>query len=181
MDKKLFIFIYLLTLVLSQTGSLQVIPVTSTLSTNSDYRVTYYTVRTLPASATFLLDFTSTYITVPDSALNASATVQNVAVTGATASCSSNKCLLNLNNEVSIYNNLTITIGSLLNPYFLNAQTINTKVTFNSSYSEDLTWNIDDSHYTPMEITLNSMNQSNYGVGNPVSYTHLTLPTIYSV
>lgn len=57
-------------------------------------------------------------------------------------------------------------------------QPTSTKVTFNSSYQENLNWTIPASYYTPLSITLNSMNQSNYGVGNTgVTYTfNLSLP-----
>lgn len=51
-------------------------------------------------------------------------------------------------------------------------------VYFNASYSESLSWVIDSSYYTPLSIVVNSMTQSNYGVGNTnVIYVfNLTLP-----
>ncbi len=135
MNKQLLVLALLITAVLSQMGSLQVKPLTPTLFAKANYQVSYYTVHTLPANAIFLVDLTQTYITVPNGPLNVTATVQNQPVTGATASCENKICTLNLNNAVSAYSNLTITIGSLTNPYFMVNQPVTTKVTFNSSYN----------------------------------------------
>lgn len=57
-------------------------------------------------------------------------------------------------------------------------QPMTTRVTFNASYQENLSWTIPGSYYTPLPIVLNSMSQSNYGVGNTgVTYTfNLSLP-----
>lgn len=165
-------------LAVAQTGSLQVLPSNGTLFAQSNYQVTYYTVRNLPATGTFLVDFTNTYITVPNATLNVSATVGSIAVNGATGNCSNQYCTLRLNSAVAAFNNIYFSIGLLTNPYFSMNQTITTQVTFNSSYQESLSWTISASYYTPQPIVLNSMSQSNYGVGNTgVTYTfNLTLP-----
>jgi len=178
MLKLALLLMVMTSVVVGQQGSLQVTPLTSTLYTQSQYTLSYYTVKPLPASAVFELDFTSTYIGVPNATLNTSATVQNSPVSGATAVCASMKCTLKLNNAVSIFSNLTIVFGQLKNPYFLLTQPISTKVTFNTSYSEYLSWTIPTSRYTPLSIVSNSMSQSNYGVGNTdVTYTfNLTVP-----
>lgn len=175
---KHLLLVVLIATAASQMGSLQVIPLTSTLSSSANYQVSYYTVHALPSSAYFLMDLSQTYISVPNSTLNVTATVQNSPVSGATATCSASKCTLKLNNAVTAFKNLTITIGSLTNPYFLRSQQTSALVYFNASYSESLSWNIDSSYYSPLSIVVNSMTQSNYGVGNTnVTYTfNLTLP-----
>jgi hypothetical protein len=175
---KVFLLLFLLTLALAQQGSLQLSPLTATLFTSSSYRLSYYTVHPMPSTAQFLMDFSQTYIEIPNATLNASATVQNAAVVGATAVCASGKCTIQLNNAVGIYNNLTITFGALKNPYFLLSQAITTQVIFNSSYSEYLSWTIPTSMYSPLAISALAMGQSNYGVGNTnVSYTfNLSVP-----
>ena len=175
--KTLFLLAFL-SLALAQQGSLQVKPLTATLYTSSDYTLSYYTVHPLPSNAEFLLDFTSTYIEVPAGSLNTSATAQNSPVSGATAVCSSKKCTLKINHAVAAFSNLTITFGSLTNPYFLADQPITTQVVFNNSYTEYLNWNIPKLIYTPLSITKNSITQSNYGVGNTnVTYAfNLSLP-----
>ena len=133
--KLLILTVMMAALAMGQQGSLQVTPLTSTLYTQSNYTLSYYTVHPLPASAVFELDMTNTYIEVPNATLTTSATVQNSPVSGATAVCASKKCTLRLNNAVPVYNNLTIIFGQLKNPYFLLTQPISTKVTFNTSYA----------------------------------------------
>lgn len=175
---KLVIVFLLVWLAWTQTGSLQIQPVISTLSSSSDYNLTYYTFHNMPASATFLLDFTNTYISVPTASLNTTATVTGTSITSSTANCSSNKCTLKLNAAVNAYQTVIIQFGALKNPYFMLNQTISATVTFNASYIESLSSTVPASQYTPLPLTLNSMTQSNYGVGNTeVTYTfNLTLP-----
>lgn len=86
--KCLLLFLAFCSIVLAQTGSLQVRPSNGTLFTQSNYLVTYFPVRNVPASATFQLDFKNTYIVVPNASLNVSATVSGTPVTGATGNCS---------------------------------------------------------------------------------------------
>ena len=163
---------------MASQGSLQVFPVVPTLFTTSQYTLSYYTVFPLPANAHFLLDFSQTYIQIPDAVMNTTATIQNQPVTGSTAVCAAMKCTLKLNNAMVAFNTLTINFGLLTNPYFLHKQTISTQVVFNGSYTEHLFWDILASTYTPLSMTLNSMSQSNYGVGNTnVTYTfNLSIP-----
>ena len=178
MTKPTAILLLLIALVYAQQGSLQVTPLNPVLFSLSNYRINYYTVRQLPSTATFLLDFTNTYIVVPNAVLNITGSVGNTPVSNASGTCSSNRCTLRLNNAVLANGNLTFIIDSLQNPYFTMNQTLTTLITFNSTYSENLAWTILASSYTPMAITLNSMSQSNYGVGNrDVTYTfNLSLP-----
>lgn len=177
--QRVLLIMAVISIALSQaTGSLQVTPNAPVLFASSNYTVNYYTIYALPASASFQLNFSQTYITIPNATLNISAIVQTVPVSGATGSCASNVCTLKLNNPVPASSTMSFTMGMFQNPYFLMNQTISAKVTFNASYSENLTWTIAQSYYTPMAITLNSISQSNYGVGNPnVIYTfNLSLP-----
>jgi hypothetical protein len=175
---KLFLSLLLVWLAWSQTGSLQVQPVTRALSSSSNYTLTYYTFYNLPSGATFLLDFSSTYITVPSATINSSATIQSIPSASSTANCSSSKCTLMLNQAVTAYSSVVFTFGALTNPYFLMNQTIMVTVTFNASYKENLNSTISGTQYTPLTVVLNNMVQSNYGVGNTeVTYTfNLTLP-----
>jgi hypothetical protein len=175
---KLFLSLLLIWLAWSQTGSLQVQPVTRVLSSSSNYTLTYYTFYNLPSGATFLLDFSSTYITVPSATINSSATIQSTPSASSTANCSSSKCTLMLNQAVTAYSSVVFTFGALTNPYFLMNQTIMVTVTFNASYKENLNSTISGTQYTPLTVVLNNMVQSNYGVGNTeVTYTfNLTLP-----
>jgi len=142
------LIVLLLQAALSQMGSLQVTPNSpSTLFTNTTYLVSYYTLYNLPASATFFLDFSSTYIGVPNGPLNISSTIGAVSISGATGSCSASKCTLRLNNNAAANSNIQFNIGNLLNPPFLLQQTTSLKVTFNSTYSESSSWIINSILY----------------------------------
>ena len=129
------ILLLLVTLAHTQQGSLQVTPLNPVLSSFTNYQINYYTVRQLPATATFLLDFTNTYIVVPNAALNVTGSVGNTPVSNASGTCSSNRCTLRLNNVVLTNGNLTFRIGNLQNPFFTMNQTLTTLITFNSTYS----------------------------------------------
>ena len=163
---KALLLILLVATSYSQTGSIQVTPITPTLWTQSSYLVSYYTTANMPSTCTFALNFTNTFITLPTGTINTSATVNGAAVTGANGTCSGFICTLRLNRNVAGGSTIRFTIGSFTNPYFLRAQPITANVTFNSSYSESPTWSIPPDMYSPMAITSNSLTQSDYGVGN---------------
>lgn len=163
---KAVLLLLLLACASAQTGSIQVTPNNPTLWAQSSYLVSYYTFYNMPSTATFALNFSATYITIPSGALNVSAVVSSASVSGATASCSGSICTLKLNKNVAANTNIKFTIGSFTNPYFLRAQPITANVTFNSSYTEYPTWTILADQYIPMTITSNSLTQSDYGVGN---------------
>ena len=175
---KALLLIALVVLTSASQGSLQLTPITKDLFTPSAYTLSYYTVFPMPSNAHFVLDLSSTYIQVPDSALNVTASINNSPVTGATVICISMKCTIRPNNAMVAYDTLKINFGQLTNPYFLYKQPTSTQVVFNNSYTEHLFWDIPASTYTPLSITSNSMTQSNYGVGNTdVTYTfNLSLP-----
>jgi hypothetical protein len=135
--KTFLLIVLLLVSACSQTGtgSLQVTPNTPTLFTNTTYLVSYYTLYNLPPSATFFIDFSSSYIGVPNATLNISSTINSLPANGATGSCLASKCTLRLNNNAAPNSNIQFIIGNLLNPPFLMQQTTNFKVTFNATYS----------------------------------------------
>jgi hypothetical protein len=157
--------------VIAQSGSIQITPHNATLYASSAYIVSYYTFFNMPSTATFSLNFASTYITVPNGSLNVTASMNGNTVTGATANCTNSICMLKLNKAVTQANSIQFTIGNFVNPYFLRSQTITATITFNASYIENQSWVIPSDQYTPMTITSNSLQQSDYGVGNTgVSY-----------
>ena len=132
---KNIILLFLIALAVSQQGSLQVMPTTTTLFSNSTYTFSYYTMHAMPSTATITLDFTNTYIEVPDAIMNATGSIQGSQVSGVTAVCAYLICTLKMNNAVSQLRNMSITFGLLTNPYFRNKQTISSQVQFNSSYT----------------------------------------------
>lgn len=163
---KVFLTLLLLAGAAAQTGSIQLTPTTSTLWAQSSYQVSYYTFYNMPSTSTFALNFSNTYITVPNGTINISAVISGVSVASPSASCSGAICTLRLNKVAAANTNIKITIGSFVNPYFLRSQPITANVTFNASYTEYPTWTIPSDMYTPMPITSNSLTQSDYGVGN---------------
>mgnify|MGYP000442245021 CR=1 FL=1 len=132
---KNIILLFLVALAASQQGSLQVMPTTTTLFTASTYTFSYYTMHPMPSNATITLDFTNTYIEVPNATMNATGAIQGAQVSGVTAVCASLICTLKMNNAVNQLRNMSITFGLLKNPYFKNKQTISSQVQFNNSYT----------------------------------------------
>ena len=134
MNRSLLLF-FLLALAASQQGSLKVMPTTTTLFTASTYTFSYYTGLPMPSTTTITLDFSNTYIEVPDAVMNATGAIQGAQISGVTAVCASLKCTLKMNSAVNQFQNMTITFGLLTNPYFRNKQMISCQVQFNSSYT----------------------------------------------
>lgn len=163
---KVALLLLLIATALAQTSSIQITPSNPTLFSSCNYLVSYYTFVNMPNTATFTLNFGSSYITVPNGTLNVSATISSNAVTGATGTCSNSVCTLKLNRNVAAGNSAVFTIGTLVNPYFLRNQSIPAIITFNSTYSESSTYVIPSEKYTTMAIVSNSLQQSDYGVGN---------------
>lgn len=110
-------------------GSIQITPVSSQLFSNTAYLVSHFSTTNLPTTTTYLLDFSSSYIVVPNATLNVTARVGNVQVSGANGTCSNGRCTLRLNNAVLAFTNIQFTIGNLQNPPFIFSQNITTRVT----------------------------------------------------
>lgn len=132
---KTILALLLVSLAWGQTGSIQLTPNTPTLWSQTSYLVSYYTFYTMPSASTLVLNFSSTYITVPTGTLNISTVLNSTPVTGAAASCSGSLCTIKLNRVISGNTNIKITIGLFTNPYFLRAQPVTSSLTYNSSYS----------------------------------------------
>lgn len=163
---KTILALLLISLAWGQSGSIQLTPNTPTLWAQTSYLVSYYTFYTMPSASTFVLNFSSTYITIPSGTINISTVLNSTPVTGAVATCSGSLCTIKLNRVVVGNTNIKITIGSFTNPYFLRAQPVTASVTYNATYTESLAYSIGPDQYSPMPITSNSLKQSDYGVGN---------------
>lgn len=134
---KAIILLCLLIVAWSQSGSINVKPVDPTLFASTSYTVSFYTFNNMFSSSTINLNFTATYITVPNGALNVTATINGTNSPGATANCTNSICTLKMNKAISVGQGTTIAfvIGSLVNPFFQRSQSITANVTFNASYS----------------------------------------------
>jgi hypothetical protein len=108
---KVAIVLLLIVTALAQSGSIQITPSNSILFSSSNYVVSYYTFFNMPSTATFTLNFGSTYITVPNGALNVTALIGTTTVSEATGSCSNSICTLKLNRNLVASNSARFTIG----------------------------------------------------------------------
>lgn len=139
---KAIILLCLLILVWSQSGSINLKPIDPTLFASTSYNVSFYTFNNMFSSSTINLNFTATYITVPNGALNVTATINGTTSSGATANCTNSICTLRMNKAIPAGQGTSIAfvIGNLVNPFFLRSQSITANVTFNASYSETPFW-----------------------------------------
>lgn len=162
------ILLFLLFIVsLSQSsGSIQLAPVNSTLYASTSYTLSYFAISALPSSTNFTIDFTSSAMGITNGNLTLSATIGSTAGSGLTGACWNSKCWMRLNQATANNVKITFTFGMLRNPYFLASQQVSVMVWYNSSYNETNSYTINSIVYVPMNITLNSFTQSDYGVGN---------------
>lgn len=142
---KAIILLCLLIVAWSQSGSINVKPVDPTLFASTSYTVNFYTFNNMNTTSAIILNFTATYITVPNGALNVTATINGTAVSGGTppsANCTNSICTLKMNRAISAGQGTTIIflIGNLVNPFFQRSQSITANITFNSSYFETPSW-----------------------------------------
>ena len=142
---KAIILLCLLIVAWSQSGSINVKPVDPTLFASTSYTVSFYTFNNMFSGSAINLNFTATYITVPNGALNVTATINGTAVTGGTppsANCTNSICTLKMNRAISAGQGTTIAfvIGNLVNPFFQRSQSITANVTFSGSYFETPSW-----------------------------------------
>jgi hypothetical protein len=139
---KAIILLCLLIVAWSQIGSINVKPVDSTLFASTSYTISFYTFNNMFSGSTINLNFTATYITVPNGSLNVTSTINGTASSGATANCTNSICTLRMNRAIAAGQGTTIVfvVGNLVNPFFQRSQSITANVTFNSSYSESPFW-----------------------------------------
>lgn len=127
--------------IVAQTGDIQIMPNDSVLFASTQYEVSYYTFNNMPVNSTIIINFNATYIGIPNGALNiTSVPSSSVSLPGATANCLNSICTIRLNRTISAKTNIKFLLSNLTNPYFIQRQSINTVIIFNSTYTENLNW-----------------------------------------
>lgn len=173
---------FLLVAALSQSVP-QITPVNSTLGATTPYTVNYYSFKNLVASTTFFrVDFSGSRIQVPEGIITAcSVRYNSVPVEAPSCSCASKVCTFKPNKSGVMNTKVEIEFAGAVNPYYLSNQNLPVRVEFSPLVTAE-TYNIviPFSAFSPMRIAINSLNQSDYGVGTyPVTYViNVTLPYI---
>jgi hypothetical protein len=178
MKTKLSSFL-LFTILLAFIGSIQasiptISPDNNVLNTNTNYIMSYYNFRPFQASSFFQIDFSQTDIAITDGRLNVNATFNNTAVNQSViqANCTNRVCVIRLGTSFVENNNIIMSFGQFRNPRFTAAQRIVVMIYFGVNSNETQTVSISASAYLPMPVTVNSITQSDFGVGSQdVTYT----------
>ena len=163
----------LLILILALLGSVESsIPTiafeNNVLNTQTNYIMSYYNFRPFQTSSFFQIDFTQSDVVVSDGPLNVSATLNNTVVnqTLIQANCTSRICIIRLRSSFAENNNIVMSFGQFRNPKYTASQKITVFVYFGVNSNETQTVSISASAYLPMPVTVNSITQSDFGVGS---------------
>ena len=171
----LALFIILLALIGPIHSSIPTIALeNNVLNANSNYIMSYYNFRPFQTSSFFQIDFSQSDIAVTDGPLNVTATLNSTAVNQPLiqANCTSKVCIIRLGTSFAENTNILISFGRFRNPRFTAAQRITVFVYFGVNSNETQSVSISASAYLPMPVTVNSITQSDFGVGSQdVTYT----------
>ena len=171
--KRLSILIAILVLVWTQSVP-QIAPVDPTLRADTSYTINYYSFKNLVGTSTyFKVDFSASKIQVPQGELTSCKIKFNsVAVSNPLCSCDAGVCTFKPRKSAQYNTKVEIELPGAKNPSYLSSQTLPVFINFSPSItSESHTVTIPYSAYIPMSIQVNSLTQSDYGVGKiPVTY-----------
>jgi hypothetical protein len=134
--------------------------------------MSFLPLRELEATSLFRMDFSQTWITVPEGNITATAQVNSIYVDSSkiSAFCASKVCTVKVG-AVPSFSNLKITFGQLTNPRYTANQTISTLIYFAPNINSTHSVIVSSTNYQPMPIIVNSLSQSDQGVGtNDVTY-----------
>ena len=166
MASRLIIFLVIAVIALSMRADINLLPTQNTTYASTTYLVNLYTFTPMNRTGEIILNFAGTYITIPNGLINITATVDNMAITSATASCNSSICTIRPNRSLQNGSIAQFIIGNFLNPLFVQRQLVNVTMRFSTDISENVMITIESKNYLPMAIRVNSFTQTNYGVGN---------------
>jgi hypothetical protein len=169
----------LFTILLALIGSIQAsIPTISlennVLNANTNYIMSYFNFRPIQTSSFFQIDFSQSDIAVTDGPLNVTATFNNTAINRSViqANCTNRVCVIRPGTSLAENNNIIMSFGQFRNPRFTAAQRIVVMIYFGVNSNETQSVSISASAYLPMPVTVNSITQSDFGVGSQdVTYT----------
>ena len=156
-------------------------PLNAVLRADTSYTINYYSFKTLTSGTTyFTVNFNASNIIVPSGNLSCTIRYNGAALSAPSCFCVASLCTFKPNASGPMNTNILISFGGARNPSYLSNQNLPVQIVFSPLVaSENYVVAIPFSAYTPMQIAVDSLSQSDYGVGTyPVTYTFkLTLPS----
>lgn len=166
-------------LVLIQPSSPQTIPTivpdNPLLNGQANYILNYFVSKQLLTNSSyFQVNFSQADIVVPNAKLNVTVTANgNIISSGNTSvSCSTGVCTIKLGTTINNNTNLAINFGLMRNPKYTASQKISVLIYYSNTINETQGISVSSTVYLPMPVIINSISQSDFGVGSlNVSYT----------
>jgi hypothetical protein len=140
------------------------------LSSVTSYKLNYYSSNSLTTSTSFNVNFNQSYLRIPDGINNCTIKIGSIIAPSPICNCTSRACTFRPM-MTSDPRTVEIEIQNITNPTFIFQQVLNVMVYFTASVSFTFSVIIPPNTYQTMPININSIKQSDYGVGyTPVSY-----------
>jgi hypothetical protein len=145
--------------------------VNSILGATTTYRLSYYATNDVTSATSFTVNFNQSYLTVPDGPNNCTIKISNVTAPTPVCTCNNLVCTFKPNIQSQSSQAVEISIGSVTNPYFIYMQNVSIGIYFSPNITLNFPVVISSDSYQSMPIIVNSVSQSDYGVGSsPVTY-----------
>ena len=126
-----------LLLILGSTqGIPQILPNNSTLGANTHYILNYFSLKNIPSTTTFTIDFSNADIQLTQGDIACNATLNDQPVASPSCSCSGSSCTLKPNENASFNTKVMIEFAGLINPLYLSTQKLSVQIYFNPSITE---------------------------------------------
>ena len=175
MAKQLRVGTVLLLVVLATVSNCQLAPQFSVtnpvLSAVTTYKLNYYSSNNLTTSTSFNVNFNQSYLRIPDGINNCTIKIGLITAPSPVCNCTNRACTFRPM-MASEPRSVEIEIQNVTNPMFIYQQVLNVMVYFTASVSFSFSIIIPANTYQTMSMNVNSIKQSDYGVGyTPVSYT----------
>jgi hypothetical protein len=140
--------------------------------------MSYYSNNSIDNFTTFTVNFSQSYIQVFNDT-SCAIVVGNVSAVSPYCSCSGSVCTFKPNVIANASKPISIIIKNIRNPFFIAPQILNITITFSTYIEKHPVVTIPPNNYVPMPIIVNSVSQSDDGVGStPVTYT-LNISLLY--
>lgn len=130
--RKFLLMIILVCLASAQSSIPTISLENNVLNAQTNYIMSYYTLRAFQTSSYFQLDFTQSDITVPDGVLNSTATINGTTINQSLiqSNCTNRVCIIRLGTSFALNTNVVVSFGQLTNPRYTATQRITVFVFF---------------------------------------------------
>lgn len=167
--------ILLILIVLVSWSSCQLAPQFSVsnpiLGSITSYKMSYYSSNNLTTSTTFNVNLNQSNLRIADGPNNCTIRIGSTTAVSPICSCTNRICTFRPM-TVSDPKPVEIEISNITNPMFIFQQVISVMVYFSPTVSYNYNVIIPPNNYQTMTMHINSIKQSDYGVGyTPVSYS----------